>query len=86
MNKAIDRTLKTLPEDEIVKTIGSDGLEELIKVNEGMRKMVDDSNGDSDMFRILYKDRVQESSPKLASEIEKKGGLYGYFESLQNKK
>lgn len=85
MNKAIDKTLKTLPEDEIVKTIGSDGLEELIEVNEGMRKMVEDSNGDSDMFRILYKDRVKESSPKLASEIEKKGGLYGYFESLQNK-
>lgn len=85
MNKAIDMTLKTLPEDEIVNAIGSEGLDELIKVNEGMRKIVEDSNGNPDMFRILCKDRIQDSAPKISAEIEKFGGLYGYWNNIQQK-
>ena len=64
---------------EIVKIAGPDGLEEIVKVNEGMKQIVKDSNGDPDTFRSLYKQRVQESSPRIGAEIEKAGGLYNYL-------
>ena len=86
MTKAIDLTLQTMPADEITKITGDDGLEELIKVNEGMKKMVKDSNGDPDLFRTIYKNKVTDSAPRISAEIEKYNGLYGYFEHLQNKK
>ena len=86
MNKAIDKCLESLPESEIEKMIGAEGLEEMIKVNEATKQMVRDANGDPDYFRTIYKQRVQDSAPRISSEIEKAGGLGNYFESLQNKK
>lgn len=86
MNKAIDKAIASLPENEINRMIGSDGLDEIIKVNEGMKQMVEDSNGDADYFRTLYKARVQDSAPRISSEIEKAGGIGNYLENLQNKK
>lgn len=83
--KAIDQTMKALGNEAIVKTIGSDGLEELVKVNENMKQMVDDSQDDPDYFRTLYKLRVKDSAPKISSDIEKSGGLVSYLEK-QNKR
>lgn len=83
--KAIDQTIKALGQDEISRTIGSDGLEELIKVNESMKKMVEDSEDDPDKFRLLYKSRIVESAPRIGAEIEKSGGLVNYFAKKQNK-
>lgn len=83
MCDALDDTLKKVPQSEIIKVMGTEGLEELIEVNEGMRAMVNDANGDPDIFRTLYKARVQESSPKIASEIERHGGLVGYLTATQ---
>ena len=71
--------LQTMPESEIVKITGTEGLEEMIKVNEGMKQMVKDSNGNPDMFRTLFKDRVVESAPRIASEIERSGSLTNYL-------
>lgn len=85
MTSAIDSMLTSMPESEIVKITGSEGLEEMIKVNEGMKAMVKDSNGNPDMFRTLYKDRVMESSPRIGSEIEKNGGLTNYLLNKQQK-
>lgn len=85
MTKVIDQTLKTLPKDTIEKTVGADGLEEIIKVKEGMRKMVDDSNGDPDYFRTLYKKKVQDSSPRMSAEINKAGGVVEYIQSVMQK-
>lgn len=79
MSSAIDSMLKSTPEAEIVKVTGTEGLEEMIKVNEGMKKMIKDSNGSPDMFRTLYKERVMESAPRIASEIEKAGSLTNYL-------
>ena len=80
---AIDKMLKGVPEAEITKVTGADGLEELIKVNEGMKQMVKDAGGDPDYFRTLYKQRVKDDAPRISAEIEKAGGLYNY---LQNQK
>lgn len=77
---AIDRMLKEVPEAEITKITGTEGLEELIKVNEGMKQMVKDSNGDPDYFRALYKARVKDDAPRISAEIEKAGGLYNYLQ------
>lgn len=85
MTSAIDSMLTSMPESEIVKITGSEGLEEMIKVNEGMKAMVKDSNGNPDMFRTLFKDRVMESSPRIGSEIEKNGGLTNYLLNKQQK-
>lgn len=78
--KAIDETLKKMDRETIEKMIGYEGLEELIKVNEGMKSMVEQADGDPAMFRAIYNRKVKESSPKLAAEIEKSGGLVGYLE------
>jgi flagellar biosynthesis chaperone FliJ len=85
MTKATDQALKTLPKDVIEKMVGADGLEEIIKVKEGMRKMVDDSNGDPDYFRTLYKNRIQDSSPRMSAEINKAGGVVEYIQSVMQK-
>ena len=82
---AIDQLLKRMPEADITKVTGSEGLEELIKVNEGMKQMVKDADGDSDYFRTLYKQRVTESAPKIAAEIEKAGGVANYIANNNNK-
>lgn len=79
MTSAIDSMLTSMPESEIVKITGTEGLEEMIKVNEGMKQMVKDSNGNPDMFRTLYKERVVESAPRIASEIERSGSLTNYL-------
>lgn len=79
MTSTIDSVLKEVPEAEIVKVTGTDGLDEIIKVNEAMKTMVNDSNGNPDMFRTLYASRVMESAPRIASEIEKNGGLVNYL-------
>lgn len=78
--KAIDQTMKALGQEAIAKTIGADGLEELVEVNEEMKKMVEDSQDDPDYFRTLYKARVQDSAPRISADIEKSGGLVDYFE------
>lgn len=83
MTTAIDKMVKEVPEAEITKITGSDGFDDLIKVNEGMKQMISDANGDPDVFRALYKNRVKDDAPKISSEIEKAGGLYSY---LSNKK
>lgn len=85
MTSAIDSMLKSVPESEIVKITGSEGLEEMVKVNEGMKQMVKDSNGNPDMFRTLYKDRVIDSAPRISSEIEKAGSLTNYLTNKQQK-
>lgn len=83
MTKATDQALKSLPQSEIEKMIGSDGLDELVKVNEGMKQMVEDSKGDPDYFRTIYRARVQDSAPRISSEIEKVGGVVNYFNKNQ---
>lgn len=83
--KAIDQTVKALGKDEITRTIGSDGLEELVKVNENMKKMVEDSQDDPDYFRTLCKARMVDSAPRISADIEKAGGLVDYFNKIQNK-
>lgn len=82
MTATIDKVL-TMPESEITKVTGADGLEEIVKVNEGMKQLVKDSNGDSDYFRTLYKNRVTDSAPRISTEIEKAGGLINYFNQKQ---
>lgn len=77
---AIDSVLKEMPETEIMKVTGPEGLDELIKVNEGMKQMVADSNGDPDYFRTLYKQRVQDSAPRISAEIEKAGSVFNYYQ------
>ena len=84
MTTTIDKVLQTLPDEEITKITGAEGLEEIVKVNENMKKMVEDSKGDSDYFRTLYKARVTDSAPKISAEIEKSGSLLNYF-SNKNK-
>lgn len=79
---AIDKVLKVMPEQEITKITGAEGLEELIKVNESMKEMVKDANGDCDYFRTLYKQRVQDSSPRISAEIEKAGSVANYIAKL----
>ena len=79
MTTTIDKVLQTLPDEEITKITGAEGLEEIVKVNENMKKMVEDSKGDSDYFRTLYKARVTDSAPKISAEIEKSGSLLNYF-------
>lgn len=81
--KAIDKTIKALGNEAITKTIGSDGLEELIEVKEVMRQMVDDSQGDPDYFRTLYKTRIKDSAPNISAAIEKSGGLVDYFKKQE---
>jgi hypothetical protein len=83
MTPAIDKMLKEVPQSEIIKTVGQDGLEGIIRVNEGMKDMVEKSNGDPDYFRALYKKDVADASPRISAEIEQAGGLVNY---LQNKK
>lgn len=78
--KAIDQTMKALGQEAIAKTIGANGLEELIEVNEGMKQMVKDAQDDPDYFRTLYKKRVEDSAPRISAEIEKAGGLVNYLE------
>ena len=79
-NAAIDKILKEVPEQEIIRVTGSEGLDELIKVNEGMKKMVEDAHGDPDYFRTLYGNRVKDSATRISSEIEKAGNLFSYLE------
>ena len=79
VTSAIDDVLKQTPEAEITKITGPEGLEELIKVNEGMKQMVADANGDPDYFRTLYNQKIQDSSPRISAEIEKAGGVYNYL-------
>ena len=83
MTKTIDQTLKSLPEEEIIQITGSDGFEELIKVNESMKKMVKDANGDASYFRTLYGQRVADSAPRISAEIEKEGGLVNYLSKIK---
>lgn len=83
--KAIDQTIKALGNEEVTKAIGSDGLEELIEVGEAMKSMVSDAKDDPDYFRTLYKLRVKDSAPQISAQIEKSGGLVGYFDK-QNRK
>jgi len=86
MTSAIDDVLKKTPEAEITKITGVDGLEELIKVNEGMKQMVADADGDPDYFRTLYSKRVTDSTPRISAEIEKAGNVYNYLAKNQTKK
>ena len=79
MTGTIDTVLKATPEAEITKIAGQTGLEEIVKVNETMKQMVKDADGDCDYFRTLYKQRVTDSAPRISAEIEKYGGLVNYL-------
>lgn len=83
MTSTIDLALKKIPESEITKVTGAEGLDELIKVNEGMKAMVKASNGDCDTFRSLYKAKVKDSAPKISADIDKEGGLVNYLVAQQ---
>lgn len=83
MTKAIDKVLKVLPEDEITAITGPEGLDEIVKVNESMKKMVKDSDNNPDLFRTIYGQRVVDSAPKISAAINSAGSLVNY---LQNKK
>lgn len=80
---AIDKMLKSYPKKEIAKTIKRSGLDELIKVNEGMKYIISKSDGNSDQFINNYNNLVEESSEIIASEINEAGSLVNY---LANKK
>jgi len=80
MTPLIDRVLKEVPQGEITKITGHDGLEGIIRVNEGMKELVKQSNGDPDTFRTLYKRSVNDSSPKISADIEAAGGLVSYLQ------
>lgn len=84
MNPIIDHIIKEVPESEIVNIAGAEGLDEMIKTNEYMKAMVDQSNDNPDMFNTLFRQKVLDSNTRMSSQIEKQGGLYAYFES-QNK-
>lgn len=84
--KATDKVLKAMPKETLVNTVGAEGLEELIKVNESMKQMVEDANGDPDYFRTLYNKRVQDSAPAISAEINKAGGLVDYFQKKMKNK
>lgn len=85
MTPTIDALLRSMPEEEITKTVGSEGLEEIIKVNETMKALVEESNGDPDYFRTLYKNKIADAAPRISGEIEKAGGVVNYFNNLQFK-
>lgn len=84
MTKAIDQVLKVLPEEEITTITGPEGLDEIVKVNESMKKMVKDSDGNPDLFRTIYGQRVADSAPKISAAINSAGSLVNYLQ--QNKK
>ena len=79
VTKAIDPTIKALGSEVVTKAIGTDGLEEILEVKEGMREMVANSQDDPDYFRTLYKARIKDSAPNISAAIEKSGGLVDYF-------
>lgn len=83
LTPAIDKMLKSLPEEEITKVAGVEGLEEIIKVNEGMKKLVEEANGDPDYFRTLYNNKVKDSAPRISNEIDKAGGLVNYLQKQE---
>lgn len=83
--KAIDKVVKSTPKETLVNTVGSDGLDELLKVGQTMKQMVEDANGDPDYFRTLYAKRVQDSAPAISAEINKAGGLVDYFQKKMKK-
>lgn len=83
MTTAIDEVLKALPEDEITTITGPEGLDEIVKVNESMKKMVKDSNGNPDMFRTLYGQRVVDSAPKISAAINSAGSLVNYLQNQE---
>ena len=80
-----DKILTTMPKADIIKVTGDKGLESLIKVNEGMKQMVKDSNDNPDMFRSLYRARVIDSAPNISANIESAGGLVNYLQQQNNK-
>lgn len=79
--KAIDQLFKQMKEEDISAITGQDGLDELLEVRDGMRRMVEDADGDPDYFIKLYKQRVKDSAPRISAEIEKAGGLVNYLQS-----
>lgn len=85
MTAAIDQVLKTLPEQEITTITGPEGLDEIVKVNESMKKMIKDSNDDPDFFRTLYGQRVVDSAPKISGSISSAGSLVNYLQNQQKK-
>lgn len=86
MTSAVDTLLNEMPQQEILKITGEDGLEELIKVNEGMKQMVKDSNKNPDAFLTYYNTRVAEGSQRMGNAIESAGGIYNYLSKNQAKK
>ena len=82
--KAIDSLLKTVPEQEIVKITGTSGLDEILRVNQGGKALVEESSGDPDAFRAVYNKRVQESAPQIASYINKEGSVANFLQNQKN--
>ncbi len=85
MTTAIDKVLKVMPEEEITTITGPEGLDEIVKVNESMKKMVKDSQGNPDLFRAIYGQRVADSAPKISAAINSAGSLVNYLQQ-NNKK
>lgn len=81
MTNAIDQVLKVMPEEEITTITGPEGLDEIVKVNESMKKMVKDSNGNPDLFRTIYGQRVMDSAPKISASINSAGSLVNYLQT-----
>jgi len=85
MTTAVDKLLKETPQKEIVRITGEDGLQELVKVNEGMKQMVKDADGDPDYFRSLYNKRIIDSAPKITTAIDNAGGVVNYLRQNSKK-
>lgn len=85
MTELTDNILKSTPNEQIIKIAGSEGLDEIIKVNEGMKQMVKDSNNDPDLFRSLFNARVVDSAPNISAGINKAGGLVNYLQQNSKK-
>lgn len=77
--KLIDKVLKEVPDNEISTIAGDDGIENIVKVNSVMKDLVKKADGDPDYFISLYNNRVRESSPTIASDINKAGSLINYL-------
>ncbi len=83
MTNAIDQVLRVMPEEEITAITGPEGLDEIVKVNESMKKIVKDSDGNPGLFRTIFEQRVSDSAPKISAAINSAGSLVNY---LQNQK
>lgn len=77
--KAIDKLLDRVPQEELLNTVGAEGVDEIIKVNNYMKELVNEADGSAEYFRTLYNNKIADSAPKISSEINSAGGLTNYL-------